>query len=63
MAEVSSKIKFIRKRNKVGLKYVRPQEFDTPEEAEIKEEEDAIKKEEWYHELNPIDRKEFEHEG
>jgi len=27
------KVKFIRKRNKVGLKYLQHQEFDTPEEA------------------------------
>ena len=51
-----NKVKFIRKRNKVGLKYLQPQEFDSPDEAEIKEEEDAVKKEEWYSHLNPVDR-------
>ena len=38
----------IRKRNKVGLKYLTPQQFDTPEEDLIKQEEEAVKKEEWY---------------
>lgn len=42
------KVKHIRKRNKVGLKYLRPREFDTPEEEQIKQEEEAVKKEEWY---------------
>jgi hypothetical protein len=44
------------------LKYLRPQEFDTPEEAEVKEEEEALKKHEWYSQLNPIDRKDFSEE-
>jgi hypothetical protein len=50
----ASKIKQIRKRNKVGLKYLQPREFD---DVEIKQED--VKKEEWYEKLNPIDRREF----
>jgi len=37
------------------LKYLRPQEFDTPEEMPIKEEEGEAGKA-WIKELNPIDR-------
>jgi len=49
------KVKQIRMRNKVGLKYLEPREFDTP--PEVKQEE--IEEKPWYSELNPKDRLEF----
>jgi hypothetical protein len=50
----ANKVKQIRKRNKIGLKYLEPREFD---DVELKEED--IKKEEWYEKLNPVDRRDF----
>ena len=49
------KIKQIRKRNKVGLKYLEPRQFDEPE-PDVKTETIPQK---WYAKLNPLDRRQF----
>lgn len=49
------KVKQIRKRNKVGLKYLQPRQFDDIDPT-VKEEEVKVEKTEWYSQLNPIDR-------